>query len=640
MFPYQSTQVARATPFDNANNQFVSLNTQEAIEEVRFFINTPATDQCYYVTKQGSDTTGNGSFGKPYLTISAAMAAITDSSVSKRYVIHVGPGDYNENIVLKANVFIKGSGSNATRLTGATLNINQATWNTVADHRSGLQDLTINNVCSFLFTAQTNNTDGKLFFFNIRALGAWTVTARGANNQLSIQDSQFFAAYTQNGTNAYITGTSWQSGAISLNSSTVASIPATLVINGGRTTGNITATWTSNSAVTLTLAGFNCGVSTVLTASGASCTVNVNDGSLPVPANRSFVSGATLNRLNDNFARGLLSATTNVDVAAAVAPIVGQSLMATSGTSAMWAYPGGISVNDFGDGSDGSVTINSGTTVLARTMYYDNLTVSGTGVLNTNGHKIYVRGTLAISGSGSIVRVASNGNNGSGGSAGGGAGGLANVDMGGSGGGAGGGAGGSGLAGSSGNPGGSVGAYTGYGSGGGNGGEAGSGGPGGTTAAFTFVPERIVRHDHIYMLNYKQGGQGGAGGGGGSCPPLGQGGGGGGGGAGGGVIMIFAANFNNTSSIGVVCRGGNGGNGGNATVGNSRGGGGGGGGGGGHIYLVTVAVTNLGTLNVSGGNGGNGGNGNGSGGAGSPGQNGDPGRTTVYQGATQTFAVT
>lgn len=48
----------------------------------------------------------------------------------------------------------------------------------------------------------------------------------------------------------------------------------------------------------------------------------------------------------------------------------------------------------FGDGSDGDVTLGAGTTTLARAMYYDNLTLGATSVLDTNGWPIYVRGVL------------------------------------------------------------------------------------------------------------------------------------------------------------------------------------------------------------------------------------------------------
>ena len=60
----------------------------------------------------------------------------------------------------------------------------------------------------------------------------------------------------------------------------------------------------------------------------------------------------------------------------------------------------------FGDGRDGDVSISSVVTS-TRDMFYNNLTISSSGVLNTNGYRIYVKGTLNNAG---IIRR--NGNNG------------------------------------------------------------------------------------------------------------------------------------------------------------------------------------------------------------------------------------
>jgi hypothetical protein len=51
----------------------------------------------------------------------------------------------------------------------------------------------------------------------------------------------------------------------------------------------------------------------------------------------------------------------------------------------------------FGTGADGAVTISSGTTTLARDMNYTNLTINGSGLIVTNGFRIFVSGTLDIS---------------------------------------------------------------------------------------------------------------------------------------------------------------------------------------------------------------------------------------------------
>jgi hypothetical protein len=61
----------------------------------------------------------------------------------------------------------------------------------------------------------------------------------------------------------------------------------------------------------------------------------------------------------------------------------------------------------FGNGSSGNVTISGGTTTLSSDVYYNNLTVSSTGILHTNGYRVFVRGVLENSGS-----IHNNGNNG------------------------------------------------------------------------------------------------------------------------------------------------------------------------------------------------------------------------------------
>ncbi|MFC6047768.1 hypothetical protein ACFPYM_07970, partial [Methylobacterium hispanicum] len=62
----------------------------------------------------------------------------------------------------------------------------------------------------------------------------------------------------------------------------------------------------------------------------------------------------------------------------------------------------------FGDGSDGDLTASSGTTTLTRDTFYNNVTLSGSAIIDTAGHRLFVKGTLNISGltSGYIGRLA------------------------------------------------------------------------------------------------------------------------------------------------------------------------------------------------------------------------------------------
>jgi len=55
----------------------------------------------------------------------------------------------------------------------------------------------------------------------------------------------------------------------------------------------------------------------------------------------------------------------------------------------------------FGDGSDGDVTVIV-TVVLARDMYYNNLTVTSTGRLSVAGYRVFVKNTLTVASGGTV----------------------------------------------------------------------------------------------------------------------------------------------------------------------------------------------------------------------------------------------
>lgn len=299
----------------------------------------------------------------------------------------------------------------------------------------------------------------------------------------------------------------------------------------------------------------------------------------------------------------------------------------------------------FGDGSDGNVSLSSGTTTLSRTMYYNNLTLSSTAILNPNGFHIYVKGTLAISGTASITYNGAAGGNAANGTAGTGAaaqnGSSTEVGVPAAGGN---GASGAGAAGSVGTV---PSTFVGLGGDGGPGGAGGASGTGASGGAQTGTPVVTYRPERSVLLSsnigpqgsFKRPGQGGAGGSSGGAQVASLGGGGGGGGSGGGFIAIHARIFNSTSSVGVVANGGNGGNGGNGTVVNAGGGGGGGGAGGGYISIIAKTITALGTLTVTGGSGGNGGGKVGSGVVGSVGTSGSTGHYAAFEVDTQTWTA-
>lgn len=73
--------------------------------------------QIMYVRKDGNDTTGDGSFTKPFLTIHKANTTITDATQFKKYIIDVGAGVYVETqLALKKYIFIHGKGRDVSRI--------------------------------------------------------------------------------------------------------------------------------------------------------------------------------------------------------------------------------------------------------------------------------------------------------------------------------------------------------------------------------------------------------------------------------------------------------------------------------------------------------------------------------------------
>lgn len=306
---------------------------------------------------------------------------------------------------------------------------------------------------------------------------------------------------------------------------------------------------------------------------------------------------------------------------------------------------------DYGSGEDGNVTLSAGVTTLTTDMYYNNLTLTGSAELRTNGYRIFVKNTLDLSNA-AVNAINNNGLAGS----------TATIQTGAAGGGAyavgtlgintAGGTGATGVAG--------VGAQAAAttGTSPSNGGASGAGGAGGAglsgaggalrAGANTALQLDFGRYtyDVIRGISLIQGGPGGPGGSSGAGDGVNLGRGGGGGGAGGGVLYIAAKNIIKSASTpaGVIsAKGGAAGNGANGAAGNVGGGGGAGGGGGGYIlfYYETKSGPSISNMfNASGGDGGIGGNGIGTGIGGAGGSGGTGGRIRTHETKSATSTVT
>lgn len=216
-----------------------------------------------FVNKAGSDLTGTGTLCAPFLTIGAAMASILDASPSprKRYNIVIGPGDYIEDVFMKPNVYLYGSGSTRTRIgSGATLITLDPSWNHGSsanfDDRCGFQDLTIaaGNV-TFNFDAVSSQA-GKVFFYLATLNTLVTLVAANDINQAGFQAVLFFVGVTQTGMSVSL----WDCAGINGATFQIMDSPLAntiFVASGSSTDGDVIIPLTTNRICTVDVSGMN-----------------------------------------------------------------------------------------------------------------------------------------------------------------------------------------------------------------------------------------------------------------------------------------------------------------------------------------------------------------------------------------------
>lgn len=255
---------------------------------------TPLT-QIVYVRKEGSDTDGDGTIAKPYLTITHAMATITDALWEKRYMIDLGPGNWADNFSWKAWVFMRGSYLYATRLTGA-IDINDSSWavpGSHSDERAGAQDINFSGTMSLDY-ASIGSSYGKFYYMNCNMNNTLVINGMHPVNQCVVFGGFWFGGITSTACAITWVGVSGQGGTIALQSSPIAS---SFVAFGGGHLGNLSVTRTSNTAPIAMLINFP--ILGNLTVSGVGASVSATSSSLPPQSNIVVSGGGSITLLNE-----------------------------------------------------------------------------------------------------------------------------------------------------------------------------------------------------------------------------------------------------------------------------------------------------------------------------------------------------
>lgn len=204
--------------------------------------------QTKIVSKGGSDVTGDGTLSKPYATIAAAMASITDAAPTKRYAIKVEAGAYTEGaLTLKPNVFLIGDLKEAVRVTASSVALDASfSAGSSVDNRSGMGRIILNGACTFDWNAVTSAA-GKLYFTEVSFGSA--VTMNGYNNaiaQAQFDSCQLFGTLTVSGINVGVFKDNVCYGNVTLNQHPNGGMATILSASGGYIGGTLTLTTTVN----------------------------------------------------------------------------------------------------------------------------------------------------------------------------------------------------------------------------------------------------------------------------------------------------------------------------------------------------------------------------------------------------------
>lgn len=259
------------------------------------------TVNCFvYVSQQGNDTTGDGTYNKPFATVTKANSIITDAATGKRYGIHIRGTITETNIYLKPFVWLYGDtwGSSRINATGGNVTLDPTAF------ASG------NSRCGITNVYLTGSTGINLDFVAAGAAGSHVVEMDhlGINGSVTInpnnQNQYFqwmgggmlFGNLTIHGALGFFDGLSV------FGNTTVDQLPAPASTGGvnfknaffaGNFTHSSTGSFTNPVQLTYSYIGGT------LSVSGSSCVFSGDAVSIPAASQITLSSGGSITRTTE-----------------------------------------------------------------------------------------------------------------------------------------------------------------------------------------------------------------------------------------------------------------------------------------------------------------------------------------------------
>ena len=275
----------------------------------------PPLNYTVFVGKNGNDATADGSIGKPFLTVQAAMEFAWTTYVQPfgpqppgpnqylRPCVFVAAGSYDDGpLVMPPNIGLMGEGIINTLIYG-DWSID-ARWTNPSgnnDTRAIWSNLAVWGNINVDFGAPIESAQGQLYALFARIVGTVTMTERltsPVSNSFEVIASEFYGDLIFNGIpvnmeNSYVAGT------VTLNQLSGNGVDNLFTTSGG-SLGQITVNATSNAPDTPAYGctfGHSVQPGAALIVNGPYSTIQATESSIPLQANVSLLGGATLNQI-------------------------------------------------------------------------------------------------------------------------------------------------------------------------------------------------------------------------------------------------------------------------------------------------------------------------------------------------------